>query len=732
MPFDYSFAEPTGSTLHPDNLDLTSLGDASAVAALRAGTYVAPVHPSTYAVPSPPPPPARIRPEDDPNDDINDMSPLAQARRCATKPMPKGLPSWDEPCANPGGEIMLAAKAASTPPGQSLLSFDMTLPCPAPPAVPQWVREMQKRMPENDPPHRRSLLQKTDPEPIREQSSPSPPNRKHSLSNWAIAGITIGVLVGLIALVTVVIWARMSIRLRLDRFSSTKPQDLARDPNEPQHRIIDIGAKIRHHKGAALMAEGVDMPSDCVMSTPSTSSQSDHESSSPGGKWSHGNGAQRVHFPALEASKRILSNGISSSGGPSCLVSHAAGQVQELMAVDDAAPAVVHTLDMPMASASLPYPLLGLAKLNIQEGIICQQALGLRVDTFRNGLTSEDGQPSEIAHESDVDEHEAMFLDARSQQGSFRSATSDSLRDAMSSCNPSITSQTSQRAREMGTPKHWRIHYTNPLASHGETRRTAASIMLPPPEDTPNAEGGMEGHCDEQSHDAFMNPFLSQGTEEYTSEPMELDMELPEGPQTLDNPIFTSHHSLQSIKDAIQASFPVTQLQAKPVTVSFVYNPKDVLGTVPDRILGMREGPLDGDFVQGSQTHQMEATKPHEMAPDHVATAPIEKGPQVMPKGEIEVQASKSSAEAQEGDSDTTEPLDYSGEMVWWVDPEGNHNLAPAWSQGGLLGTRKLTHVQLPAQPLFCTTPDDLLNTPDNEDLVRAAREDSKDSSITS
>lgn len=68
-------------------------------------------------VPSPPPPPARIRPEDDPNDDINDMSPLAQARRCAIKPMPKGLPSWDEPCANPGGEIMMAALAASTPPG---------------------------------------------------------------------------------------------------------------------------------------------------------------------------------------------------------------------------------------------------------------------------------------------------------------------------------------------------------------------------------------------------------------------------------------------------------------------------------------------------------------------------------------------------------------------------------------------------------------------------------------
>ena len=308
---------------------------------------------------------------------------------------------------------------------------------------------------------------------------------------------------GLLLIITVVILAWMSIRLRPDRFSSTKPQDLV--SQEPRHKIIDIGAKLNHHKGSALLAEGMEVPSDSVMSTPSTSSQSDHESSSPS-KGSGGKPAKRVHFPALEASRRILSNGIPSTGGHSHLMSHPAGQAQELVAVDDSAPAVVQTLDMPMASSSLPDPVLGLAKLNIQEGIICQQGLSLRVDTGRNGHAS-----SNDGHESAGDDHELDFQDARSGDGSFRSATSDSFKDAMSSRNPSITSQSSQRIQETGTPKHWRIHYTNPLASHGETRRTAASNMLNPLENTPKARGRVDTHDEEQTYGTVVNPFVSQG-----------------------------------------------------------------------------------------------------------------------------------------------------------------------------------------------------------------------------
>lgn len=65
---------------------------------------------------------------------------------------------------------------------------------PSPPAVPEWVRERQARLPENDPIHRRSLLQKAGPEADKGHVStgPAPAPRKHRLSNWAIAGITIG------------------------------------------------------------------------------------------------------------------------------------------------------------------------------------------------------------------------------------------------------------------------------------------------------------------------------------------------------------------------------------------------------------------------------------------------------------------------------------------------------------------------------------------------------------
>lgn len=309
-----------------------------------------------------------------------------------------------------------------------------------------------------------------------------------------------GVVVGLMVIVLLVILAKMSIIFRPKRFSSTKPQDLARDPNVPQHRIIDIGAKLKHKMG--LLTEGLDAPNS-VMSTPSTSSQSDHES--PSAKQTAGNRAQRVHFPALEASRRILTNGIMSTGGLTHPMSHAAGQAQELMAASDAAPAMVQHLEMPVTSTSFPHPVFGLAQLNIQEGIICQQGLSLRVDASHNGHASEKG------HDSDADDNEAAFQDALSRHGSFRSATSDSFKDALSTRDPSVTSQSSLRAKETGTPKHWRIHYTNPMASHGETRRTAASIMLPPPEDTPHADGEADGSQMEQSSGAFMNPFVPRG-----------------------------------------------------------------------------------------------------------------------------------------------------------------------------------------------------------------------------
>ena len=209
------------------------------------------------------------------------------------------------------------------------------------------------------------------------------------------------------------------------------------------------------------------------------------------------------------------------------------------------------------------------------------------------------------------------------------------------------------------------------------------------------------------------------------AEPMELDTQLPEGPQTLDNPIFASHHSLQSIKDAIEAGFPVTDLQTKPVTVSFVYNPRDILGSVPDRILGMREGPLDEDAARDRQAHMIgERTSLEEMR-HRVAVRHDHKGCQMMThedQAESTATSSRSMTVAPETKEATLGPH---GDMVWWVDPQGNHNLAPAWSQGEQQGTQKPTNVQLPAQ-LKSPPSENLLDTPDNEDIVSAARETTK------
>ena len=164
-------------------------------------------------------------------------------------------------------------------------------------------------------------------------------------------------------------------------------------------------------------------------------------------------------------------------------------------------------------------------------------------------------------------------------------------------------------------------------------------------------------------------------------------MELPGGPQTLDSPIFASHHSLQSIKDTIQANFLATELQTKPVTVSFVYNPNDLLGSVPDRILGMREGPLDQEAAQGSQAgHTGEQTDGDQLT-NHVVIAPGVKSIQMMSQGEARVQSPKASTQSMDGQSGITDAsLGNAGEMVWWVDPQGNYNLVPVRSQGGQLG----------------------------------------------
>ena len=213
------------------------------------------------------------------------------------------------------------------------------------------------------------------------------------------------------------------------------------------------------------------------------------------------------------------------------------------------------------------------------------------------------------------------------------------------------------------------------------------------------------------------------------AEPMKLDVQLPEGPQTLDNPIFASHHSLQSIKDAIEAGFPVSDLQTKPVTVSFVYNPHDILGSVPDRILGMREGPLDRDVAQDCQAHMIGGRTSLEEMRHHVALGHDDKDCQMITHDDQTESAATSPRsmvvvpEAKEATSGSQ------GEMVWWVDPQGNHNLAPAWSQGGQQGTQKPTNVQLPAQ-LKSAPSENLLDTPDNEDIVSAARETTKNSDI--
>ena len=210
--------------------------------------------------------------------------------------------------------------------------------------------------------------------------------------------------------------------------------------------------------------------------------------------------------------------------------------------------------------------------------------------------------------------------------------------------------------------------------------------------------------------------------------PMELDMQLPEGPQTLDNPIFASHHSLQSIKDAIEAGFPVTDLQTKPVTVSFVYNPHDILGPVPDRILGMREGPLDGDVACQALIFTKRTSL--EVMRHHVAVGYDDKGCQMMTHDdptESVATSPRSMAAAPETKEAT---LGSHGEMVWWMDPQGNHNLAPAWSQGKQQGTQNPTLVELQAQLNTSTCPEDLLDTPDIEDIVSAARETTKNSDI--
>lgn len=217
------------------------------------------------------------------------------------------------------------------------------------------------------------------------------------------------------------------------------------------------------------------------------------------------------------------------------------------------------------------------------------------------------------------------------------------------------------------------------------------------------------------------------------AEPMELDMQLPEGPQTLDNPIFASHHSLQSIKDAIEAGFPITDLQTKPVTVSFVYNPRDILGSVPDRILGMREGPLERDVAQDRRAHMSEGRTSLEEVRHHVAAAHNDTPFQMMTHDDqnaAQVEPVTTIAQSMAGVPETREEtLGSHGEMVWWVDPQGNHNLAPAWSQGGQQGAQQPTNVQLPGQ-LKSAPSENLLDTPDNEDIVSAARETTKNSDI--
>ena len=57
----------------------------------------------------------------------------------------------------------------------------------------------------------------------------------------------------------------------------------------------------------------------------------------------------------------------------------------------------------------------------------------------------------------------------------------------------------------------------------------------------------------------------------------------------------------------------------------------------------------------------------------------------MMSQGEAGMEYSKASTQSTDGQSGITEAsLGHDEEMVWWVDPQGNYNLAPARSQGGL------------------------------------------------
>ena len=148
------------------------------------------------------------------------------------------------------------------------------------------------------------------------------------------------------------------------------------------------------------------------------------------------------------------------------------------------------------------------------------------------------------------------------------------------------------------------------------------------------------------------------------------------------------------------------------MTVSFVYDPENVHGTLPDRTLGLRVGPLNdtqGDAPAGRKL----AVRIHNV--------PDESDDEIVDEAKARYPGSSNGPELLAGRAASSPGH---GEMVWWMDAQGNHNVAPARYSPQARGIpEKFRPMGPPSQPTFCTYPKDLLDTPENEELVYISRE---------
>ncbi|KAK9861262.1 hypothetical protein WJX84_003880 [Apatococcus fuscideae] len=647
---------------------LTTRRYAFAEAALRSGKLISMnTEPESLSqvpglvmiIPSPPPPPPPSPTSDpgkeaasEPEDDPNDMSATAQARRCLTKP--KEPASWHEPCSNPSSSMMVAARAEASSTPQ--------------PKMPEEMAERIREQVRGDLDHHRSLLQAPGPKPEGESRTldppapPSPPS-SHGMSNGAIAAIVIGVGLLVLLLGTLAVAARMTIRYKLQTrpgaASTHKPSP--RTPKELTSIIVDCPKD----KGTDLGPDGLHPPliTHSSFSDPSTSSQSGHSSPSANPSGDQTTGA-RIHAVGLRPSLVTHTLPAPAHGSNPGAGIHASGHPQEQLVALDTLMQQAHQAGEAIPRR-LPETALGLAKLKIGDRRL------LRHGARSQGLNQGDVDFS--ASEDDGSDAGEEFHDARSRRPSGASTNEDSFFDALSSRATSASSQASKKAV---TPKHWRIHYTNPLATHGAERRTGLSVLMPPKEDMTSGTHSTGDVTEDLLRSAIMKTINNSrilGTPGTNGAwPEQPDPEFPEGPHTQDNPIFQSHCSLQSIKEAIEAELANTELQTKPVTVSFVYDPENVHGTLPDRTLGLRVGPLNdtqGDAPAGRKLAVRIHNVPDESDDEIVDEAKARYSPQA--RGI----------------------------------PEKFRPMGP------------------PSQPTFCTYPKDLLDTPENEELVYISRE---------